>query len=122
MAALAIVSAAACGGDSFGPDDAGTSESTPDTQAASESDVEELVDVCTRLCEGQIAGGCHVALQNPDDCSWICSVFRESAITAECRDRAMVAFECQVATPCTTAGCNDLLKEAEDTCPKLPSF
>ena len=120
LAAFMIaVSAAGCGGDTFGPDDAGTAGSTPDAPGAEESKLEAVIEVCTKLCQGQIEGGCHL-LTNPEECPVICNAFKSSSVSAACRDQAKVAFDCQLPTPCSTKGCNDLLKAAEAACPKIP--
>ena len=80
-----------------------------------------VVSVCIDLCKSQVAGGCHSQLTTPDLCGLICSVFNQ--LDEECREASRIAFECQLnADPCSTTGCNDLLKDAEAQCPEIPDL
>ena len=120
--ALALLLATGCGSDSFvaQPGDA-ASQVPPGSEEAGADASNSVVSICIDLCKSQVAGGCHSQLTTPDLCGLICSVFNQ--LDEECREASRIAFECQLnADPCSTTGCNDLLKEAETQCPEIPDL
>lgn len=129
MLALSIGATAGCGGDTFDGADAGSASSTnsgngssgTNTATATSSTSEQAIPVCTDLCRAQVEAECHSILSNPDSCGLVCGFLDE--LSQECQDATRMAFQCQLDnSPCSTTGCNDLLKAAEAVCPPLPEF
>jgi hypothetical protein len=121
--ALALSLTAGCGSDSFEAEsgDAGFEQLQSSTGGASTAPEESVVPVCIDLCKAQIAQRCHDQLTTPDYCGLVCSFFNQ--LEEACQEASRIAFQCQLDNqPCSTAGCNDLLKAAEAECPRLPEI